>query len=428
MLKLHEIYGPVVRVAPNELSFDSAKSWADIYGVRKEHGNCFRKSRFYDGGNFADQAASIVSQRDHEKHQRMRKFLSRAFSEASLREQESLISDTINQFVARIAKEDVIDFTHWFNLLTFDIIGKLAFGRDFKGISTGETHFWINDVLGSMAQASVADTLARFPILGKVWLWFNPSWLSSVIKASTRHQQYTIDITNKRINEPSPQKDFMSYLTQDRDGVSDIQLAAHASDFVIAGSETTATTLAVVFYQMCTNITVQRKLENEVLTAFQSYNDITAASAAPLKYLHAVCLEAMRVFPPLPLGLPRDVPPEGSTIDSVYVPGGVTVSTNPYAACMNAESFSDPQTFDPERWLNCSSEDVLEASKPFSHGPRACLGRSLAWLELHVIIARLIYSYEFLLADEPFDWNANAEMHLLWKKPKLRMKLKQRCK
>lgn len=53
---------------------------------------------------------------------------------------------------------------------------------------------------------------------------------------------------------------------------------------------------------------------------------------------------------------------------------------------------------------------------------------SLAWLELHVIIARLIYSYEFLLADEPFDWNANSEMHLLWKKPKLRMKLKQRCK
>lgn len=47
-------------------------------------------------------------------------------------------------------------------------------------------------------------------------------------------------------------------------------------------------------------------------------------SVNSLRYLHAVCLEALRIFPPLPLGLPRQVPTSGAQIDGVFVPGGVS--------------------------------------------------------------------------------------------------------
>lgn len=65
------------------------------------------------------------------------------------------------------------------------------------------------------------------------------------------------------------------------------------------------------------------RLQEEVRSAFTRYEDINAASTAPLKYIKAVAQEAMRVYPPLPFALPRVVPRGGCTVDGHFVPGGV---------------------------------------------------------------------------------------------------------
>lgn len=121
--------GPVVRIAPNELSFSSPQSWKDIYGTRKGRAT-FAKSDFYSGGNFAGQASSIVSERDPAKHNEMRKFLASAFSDRSLREQEYLVAQVVDRFIDQMgslrASKDGVDMTTWTNLLTFDIIGELG--------------------------------------------------------------------------------------------------------------------------------------------------------------------------------------------------------------------------------------------------------------------------------------------------------------
>jgi cytochrome P450 len=70
---------------------------------------------------------------------------------------------------------------------------------------------------------------------------------------------------------------------------------------------------------------VRQRLESEILSSFTSYDDINATTAASLKYLHATCQEALRIFPPLPLGLPREVPKGGASVDGFWVPGGVCV-------------------------------------------------------------------------------------------------------
>ena len=129
--------GPIVRTAPNELSFNTAQSWRDIYGIRKGH-EPFIKSEFYDGGNFAAEALSIVSERNPAKHSEMRKYLSGAFSDRSLREQEYLVAEIVDQFIDMLeggGKE--LDLVNAFNLTTFDIIGSLAFGESFGGVASG---------------------------------------------------------------------------------------------------------------------------------------------------------------------------------------------------------------------------------------------------------------------------------------------------
>jgi cytochrome P450 len=139
--KLHEKHGSIVRVAPNELSFNTHESWKDIYAKRVGH-KTFIKSDFYDGGNFAAEAHSIVSERDPHKHDKMRSYLRDVFSDQYLREQESLISDNIDHFITLIGEKgssiDGVDIVMWFNLATFDIIGSLAFGESFGGISSGK--------------------------------------------------------------------------------------------------------------------------------------------------------------------------------------------------------------------------------------------------------------------------------------------------
>ncbi|KAJ5870148.1 benzoate 4-monooxygenase cytochrome P450 [Penicillium solitum] len=433
MLSLHKKYGSVVRVSPTELSFSTAQSWRDIYGTQRGRAG-FIKSSFYDGGNFADKAHSIVSERDPEKHSMMRRFLSTAFSDRSLREQEGLITSTIDKFVQKVGEvgshPQGVDLTNWFNLLTFDIIGDLAFGESFGGVDTGKTHPWISVVLESMGQASLSDTIQRFPWMGRLYMRLNPEWARRLIAGSIKHESNTMDLVKRRIASKSPRSDFMSYLLRERSEfdqeVSDTQLAAHASDFVIAGSETTATTLLVVAYYLSRYPEITRKLQKEVRSAFDSYEEINGSSTARLRYLHVICLEAMRMVPPLPLGLPRVVPKGGAMVDGHFVPEGVIVSTNPLAASLDPKNFEDPWTFDPDRWLQDGKEQFGEASQPFSLGSRSCLGRSLAWLEMRVTLAKLHFSYDFTPVNENIDLQQDLRMHLLWKKPELRFRVSPR--
>ncbi|TIC89609.1 Isotrichodermin C-15 hydroxylase [Colletotrichum higginsianum] len=378
LLKLHQKYGPVVRVAPNELSFNTAQSWKDIYDKRKGH-ETFTKSDFYDGGNFAAEAHSIVSVRDPEEHARMRRYLRDAFSDRSLREQEHLITELINSFVNKIGelgdKPSGIDIVMWFNLVTFDIIGSLAFGQSFGGISSGVENAWVSIVVKSLRMGAMADCFRRFPLIGNIIKSMFPRLLKQVVHDARTHEKNTMDLVQRRINQPTDRKDFLTKILQHRhtDNLSDVQVAAHSSDFVIAGSETTATALSCVTYYLQKSPESLHRLREEVRGYFKSFDDIDDASATGLPFLNAVILEGMRMYPPLPFPLPRIVPCDGGTIDGYFVPGGTVVSTNPFASSMSPSNFHDPWIFKPQRWMDLRNKDVLSSSQPFSLGPRSCL-------------------------------------------------------
>lgn len=74
----------------------------------------------------------------------MRKFLSHAFSQRSLQEQEPLVTSVIEGFMqtmkSKAEEGTAVNLTEWFNILTFDIFGELAFGETFRGVETGEFH------------------------------------------------------------------------------------------------------------------------------------------------------------------------------------------------------------------------------------------------------------------------------------------------
>ncbi len=127
---LHEQYdSDVVRISPDELSFISPAAWKDMLGSRQGGINPFAKDKIVFGG-----IQNIVTANDAD-HSRIRRLLSHAFSDKALREQEPLIQGYIDSLVAGLKKsmdsDGKADLSNWFNWMTFDIIGDLAFGEPF---------------------------------------------------------------------------------------------------------------------------------------------------------------------------------------------------------------------------------------------------------------------------------------------------------
>lgn len=192
--------GPVVRVAPNELSFSTASSWRDIYGVRKGV-EPFIKSEFYDGGNFAAEAHSIVSERDPKSHAEMRRYLSSAFSDRSLKSQEPLVAECVDCFIDKLGEASQInqgtDIVMWYNLTTFDIIGSLAFGEEFGGVKSGTEHFWVSIVTKSLRLGALADCFRRFAMLAAIFQRVFTGLINKLMEDNRKHQQYTMDLVQK---------------------------------------------------------------------------------------------------------------------------------------------------------------------------------------------------------------------------------------
>ncbi|KAI1289085.1 cytochrome P450 [Xylaria venustula] len=436
ILDLHLKYGPVVRVAPNDLMFNSAQAWQDIYGFRQGH-KTFIKGVFYEGGVFASHGvSSIDSERDPQRHANMRRLLANAFSMTSLTEQEELIRGTIDRFIDVFKTKTVkqgaaFDVTKGYERMTFDIIGDLAFGETFGALETDTPHPWVESLLSSLNKGALNETSKRFPLVAKIAMFLFHKQISKLFEAAAQNAEYAIKAVEKRVQMETNRRDFYTRILEQRDNerhkVSDLELAAHAWDFVAAGSETTATAMSTVTFYLLKNPKIMMKLQNEIRSTFNSASAINNATTTPLRYLDAVCREAMRMYPPLPFALPRLVPKGGDTIDSQWIPGGTAVSIMPTAATLDPSNFPDPFSFKPERWLYTDkSKDILEASQPFSMGSRGCIGINLAWMELRTTLALVFWTFDLELdgKSNDVDWHRDSEMHSLWKKPQVLVRAK----
>ncbi|KAI1856885.1 uncharacterized protein JN550_013630 [Neoarthrinium moseri] len=331
MTELHAQYGPIVRVSPDELSFNSAQSWQDIYGHRADR-KILVKGRFYDGGSYAGIGTkSIVSERDPSIHRQMRSYLAGAFSDRSFKEQQGLISMNVDRFIELAGLKSELpagfDVVALLEMLTFDITGDLAFGQSFNCLRDDQYHPWISISLGALAQGALVEVFNRFPTIAKLCKVVLRHKIE-MMTADTRKNEYlALDIIKRRILADGTRSDFLTRILDERDksAISDRQIAAHASDLVVAGSDTSATALATCLHYLLRDDAVMAKLTTEVRQSFAQYDEISNTATVPLKYLGAVIEEALRIYPPLPLGLPRIVPEGGAIIDGCFIPQGARI-------------------------------------------------------------------------------------------------------
>jgi cytochrome P450 len=325
---LHDKYGDVVRWGPNELSFACGEAWKDIYDRRKD-GKVLVKDPWFYRTDDTYRAKHIVNTSDPVKHAEMRKMMSYAFSAKALLDQEDLIqqyADDLTDAVRERGPGGPINLVEYFNWTTFDVLGELAFGEPFNSLKNRKTDSWIEIILDSIKFNAYDVAIWKLPLVHYFQYWLTPK---RIREGGVRHAIESKEKILKRAEMGSNRIDFVSYILNKREelGITDWELAAHSNALIVAGSETSATTLSGLHYYLLTNPEVYTKLRDEIRTAFKSVDEINAKATAALPYLTACIDETFRAYPPIPIAMPRVTPKGGCTIAGRYVPGGVSSST-----------------------------------------------------------------------------------------------------
>ncbi|TEY35963.1 hypothetical protein BOTCAL_0570g00020 [Botryotinia calthae] len=195
--ELHRIYGPIVRIAQDEVSFTNKEAWYTIYSPQKGH--AFPKSpvwyRQRPNGAYGIMGAP------NSEHSRFRRAFAPAFTERVVKEQEPLICRHVDILMRQLRKETseggLINILKWFEYSTFDIIGDLCFGDSFRCLESDENRIQIS-ILQSAMKAFAQAVVPRVLGLESLWNFITP--LTNNRKRTTYHKSLN-DWTRRRFNE-----------------------------------------------------------------------------------------------------------------------------------------------------------------------------------------------------------------------------------
>ncbi|KAJ5657408.1 uncharacterized protein N7484_001057 [Penicillium longicatenatum] len=425
---LHKKYGTHVRVAPNFVSVNSDRGLHDIYG----HGKRIQKADFYNAFPAIKGVYNTHNAIDKTMHGRKRRVLSQAFSEAALKGMEDVMLLHVRQLCASLAgysaNEDsppdskgvVRNMGDWFSYLSYDVMGELCFGKSFDMlIADGKRHM-----------IGLVDRAANRHYVCGLWMPLDRWHLDQIFIRQLTQDRWNFIMNsrveaNKRAQERAmagreAKKDFFYYLLNAKDpetgkGLTTPELWGEANVLMIAGSDTTSTTLAATLFHLVRSPAAQAKLRKEVRDAFTHVEEIISGTRLnELVYLKACIDEALRLAPAVPGAIPRQVMEGGAMVDGVFLPAGTDCGTPVYSIHRQEQYYRSAEKFVPERWIEgatCSvsgaewttTKEEIEIARrafcPFSIGPRGCIGKSMAFMEMRLTLARLVFLFDMTLAD-----------------------------
>jgi cytochrome P450 len=327
--RLHRKYGPVLRIAPDEVTFAKAEAYNDIFHSRPDH-QVFLKDLVW-WKRQPGHPDSLISAVNPDKHARIRRALTPAFTPLALKAQEPILQKYVDLLVAKLEEQvdqgisgEGFDISPWMHFTTFDIFGDLGFGESFNCLQHSEFHPWISILFNSVKAATYVAAARFYPIIEFMLMACIPP---SLRKMQRDHYQLIADKVHRRMNWEMERPDIMSHVIQQQSVEKSLSIGEIEATFMIlttAGSETSATTLTGAIHYLTRCPEKLAILTTELSQTFQSRNQITLDILQNLPYINAVLQEALRLCPPLPWILPRRVPIGGGSVCGIQLPGGVS--------------------------------------------------------------------------------------------------------
>ncbi|KAI8989217.1 cytochrome P450 [Trametes punicea] len=396
------------------------------------------------------------------QHRRQRKQLTPVFSPAHLRNMTDIFYDVarrtcraIEDRVGSSPSGGEVDVHSWMGRTTLEILGQAALGYSFDNFVDDSA-----DAFGELLK-EFFPMYSRVALMGfvvPIMSYVMPPWLVTAVLRSIPHRglQEMMQTTSKMaqrsqeiVNEKKMRlmkgddqlkreveegKDLMSILLKANmvaakaDWLTDQELIAQVSTFILAGMDTTANALTRALHILAEHPAEQEKLRAEVIEA-RNGNDLSYDALDKLEYLDAVCRETLRLWAPvnvisrdaakdmrLPLHTPV-VGQDGTVMNEIPVPAGTSVLVNLQGLNCNRSLWGeDAYEWKPERWLKPLPSALEDARVPgvysnlmtFSGGARSCIGFKFSQLTMKVVLSLLVSSFKLEMGDKPVVWKTSS--------------------
>ncbi|KEY73162.1 hypothetical protein S7711_04128 [Stachybotrys chartarum IBT 7711] len=405
----NEKYGPLIRVGPNDVVTSDPEVLRRINSVR----SAYDRGPWYDSMRFDGERDSIVSMRGA-AHGILRYKMSMGYSG---KENES-IEATMDLHVAKLIRlietkyistsQDYrpMDFAQKMQYFALDVISDLAFSRAFGYLEKdADLHDYIKI---TRSYIPVMVIFANIPALART---MQSRIFRGLLPKDTDELGFGafMGIVKKVVaerfapQETSPLDMLGSFI---RHGLTQEEASSEALVQVLAGSDTSATTLRIVLLNLLSNPPIYLRLRKEIDDGIQAGNissPITNAEARELPYLQAIIKEGLRIRPAASGAFFKAVPPGGDTIDGKFLPEGTQVGSSSFAIHHSKEIFGeDAETFNPERWLvdNGRLSKMNSTTELIFHsGKWQCLGKPVALMEFNKIFVELLRRYDFAIVN-----------------------------
>lgn len=301
--------------------------------------------------------------------------------------------------------------------LTFDNICGLAFGRDPKTLAPGLPENRFATAFDRATEAS----LQRFIFPEVIWRlkkWLRLGMEVCLNRSLVHIDKYLSDVIETRKQElMNRNKDYDDLLSRfmkrkEYSSYTDKFLQHVALNFILAGRDTSSVALSWFFWLVINNPTVEDNILREICTVMMETRgaDVAKWVDSPLDfdevdrlvYLKAALSETLRLYPSVPEDS-KHVVADDMLPDGTFVPAGSSVTYSIYSAGRVQSTWGeDCLEFKPERWLSPDGKKFTMHDHfkfvAFNAGPRICLGKDLAYLQMKSVAAAILLRYRLVVA------------------------------
>ncbi|KAJ6441185.1 cytochrome p450 protein [Purpureocillium lavendulum] len=406
---MHRRYGPVVRTRPDAVHVADPRFVDELYPVSSRR----RRERFHTVVGFMQSPGSLLSTGDHDLHRRRRAALAPFFSPHRVRQLQPTIQATLAALLRRMdgwAADGVpVQLSFAFRAATKDVIQQYALGGGGGGgqmsLDMDDCNAAFFDVirphwvthLGTHASC-LARTMSSLP----------PSLMTRLVPRIGVFMRWVqgvaVEIDEIRRAKELPEGLTIFHEIMRSDSLPDAEkkterILNEATVLLVAGTDTTASTLSAIVYHVLADRAVLRRLKDELQDALPDADEPpSAAQLDALPYLNAVIHEAVRLHPGAAHRQDRAAPDEDLTYTdprtgrTYTLPAGSGVGMAAPLVNRCADVYDRPDEFVPERYIE--DPELLRYLLTFSHGARQCLGIHLAYREMQTVVAGIFRTYD----------------------------------
>ncbi|KAK1427688.1 hypothetical protein QVD17_16380 [Tagetes erecta] len=299
------------------------------------------------------------------------------------------------------SRGSTVDMSALLGSYTSNVLCRVAFGKTYYELGFTDKLKKFVDMLGTFCVGSYLPWLSFIDRLNGL-----RGRANSISKELDHFLKGVIDTHMNKKTDGQETQDFVDILRdiqKDKTlgfSLNTNTLKAVILDVFVAGSDTIFSSLDWAMSELIKHPRVMKKLQEEVTEIGQGRSMIPEEDLDKMKYVKAVVKEALRLHAPLPLLLAREAR-DRVNVMGYDVPPRTQLIINAWAIGRDPASWTDPEEFKPERFLNSPVEykGLHYEFLPFGAGRRGCPGLHFAIVLIELILANLVYKYNFALPN-----------------------------